>query len=283
MNEATYVNSKSVKDFIDWLSERFYAKGLFSHSYITGRPKMSWSCDSIYSAYQNYNWSFNFTDEQGYQVSGSSFDENTYVLKGLSRQLNDSIDKSDNEKCLVVCSNVMKWGGTNHPSNQRKLLELSNISNYLRTAKTVLDANKDLDWYCKHGLYIGGGFSKIYSLLANNFVIYDSRVGSALCALVRDYCAEKAIVEIPDSLKFAYGLKRGSSSKNNPRNPNTGIYKFPPLASHNYLQMNIKANWLLKETIMRDSGNFGVLGKKDGLRALEAALFMLGYKVWIND
>ena len=38
---------------------------------------------------------------------------------------------------------------------------------------------------------MNSGFTKIYSLYIDDFIIYDSRVGAALGFLVRCYCEEK--------------------------------------------------------------------------------------------
>ena len=57
-------------------------------------------------------------------------------------------------------------------------------------------------------IIMNSGFTKIYSLYINDFIIYDSRVGAALCYLVKLYCIEQKQGGVPSLLKFAYGDAR---------------------------------------------------------------------------
>ena len=94
---------------------------------------------------------------------------------------------------------------------------------------------------------MNSGFTKIYSLYINDFIIYDSRVGAALCYLVKLYCIEQKQGGVPSSLKFAYGDARNPEVN---RNPNSDIYKFSKLDRGKiHIECNLKANWLLKEVL----------------------------------
>lgn len=133
---------------------------------------------------------------------------------------------------------------------------------------------------------MNSGFTKIYSLIVHDFVIYDSRVGAALGLLVRNFCEETGRVKTPEELRFAWGAKRRGASVNtkitdNPRNPSYKGYKFPILTNNTKLHINnnIRANWLLKEVLQRTTSKFNMLDENLRLRALEAALFMIGYDV----
>ena len=65
-------------------------------------------------------------------------------------------------------------------------------------------------------IIMNSGFTKIYSLYINDFIIYDSRVGAALCYLVKLYCIEQKQGGVPSSLKFAYGDARNPEVNRNP-------------------------------------------------------------------
>lgn len=71
---------------------------------------------------------------------------------------------------------------------------------YLMGAKEILN----IGTYCTASglsLKMNSGFSKIYSLLVDDFIMYDSRVAAALCLLVRRFCEAKGLNEVPGSLK----------------------------------------------------------------------------------
>lgn len=284
MRENEYVESEIVQRFINWLLIRVNQPEKFTHSYVIARGKISWECVSIYTAYKNYIWSFRYTDADGKVVSGVKYEDNQKALKNISLKLKNSIAQRDNEKCLLACREVLDWGGVKK-SNYQKIIDMKNERcNYFIKVKENLERDESLDWYRNVDLYMSSGFTKIYSLIVRDFVIYDSRVGAALCYLVRKFCQESGLDMIPEELKFSWGvLRMNTKSKigENPRNPNEGIYKFPIITNHynSHLENNIRANWLVKELYRKDVESFGKLDIKDGLRAIEAALFMIGYKI----
>jgi hypothetical protein len=123
------------------------------------------------------------------------------------------------------------------------------------------------------GLIMNSGFTKIYSLLLDDFVIYDSRVGAALCLLVRDYLEEIEVLEIPATLGFAWKDVRGE--RNGRREPSKGHYRFRELSGRCHIDNNVRANWLLKDIAHKSK----FTSTQSPTRALEAALFMIGYSV----
>jgi len=109
-------------------------------------------------------------------------------------------------------------------------------------------------------------------------VIYDSRVGAALGLLIRNFLTDKNILEIPNELKFAYGKARPTKGdKSDKRNPSNENFKFPSLRNNDKFHTlnNIRANWLLKD--IADKSAFK--NESSPIRALKAALFMIGYSV----
>jgi len=131
-------------------------------------------------------------------------------------------------------------------------------------------------------IIMNSGFTKIYSLLIDDFIIYDGRVGAALGLLVRKYCEENALPTVPPKLLFAYGNARTTSYQpDNRRNPGTTLHRFPALtnSSPKHIENNLRRNWLLKEVLESCNSKFNVLHPSFQLRALESALFMIGYNV----
>lgn len=283
MRKEQFLNRAAVQSFIDWISLRLDDKGSFNHHYILKRPRgVLWDCDSIYSAYENYQWSFNCKCPlSGFGLTGETFEECKLLLTDLSIGLRESIAQDDTELCQKYCISILEWGGV-IPGNKNKVLGLDdNITTYLKNCKERLNA----DVFNLNGNYsdiiMTAGFTKIYSLLIDDFIIYDGRVGAALGLLVRKYCEEKGLRTIPPELLFAFGnSKENTVGVQNRRNPSQGIYKFPLLiANKKHTENNIRANWILKEILSKSISKFNTIEPQTKLRAFESALFMIGYDV----
>ena len=118
------------------------------------------------------------------------------------------------------------------------------------------------------------GFSKIYSLLIDGFPIYDSRVACALASLVRLFCEETGCAEVPAQLRFGLPSSQGRVR----RDPSCGSIVFPRIWSpRRYAQSNVMAAWLLDA--LAANPPFAWLGD-DRLRAIQSAMFMIGYTVY---
>lgn len=285
MTREQFCKSPNVQEFIKWLSERMDQENSFLHRYVSIKSKKDWMCHSIYSAYENYTWNFSCIDKIGTKIKGSSFLESKRVLDGISKDLQESLSNGNDADCLSSCRQILEWGGVTH-KNLEKIRLMEKRCDYFKEAINIFETENDLEYYSNAKLLMNSGFTKIYSLIVRDFVIYDSRVGAALGLFVRNFCEDTDRVKIPDELRFAWGDKRQGSSCNsnnmkNPRNPSYNDYKFPKLMYNNKLHINnnIRANWLLKETLQRTKSKFNLLEERDALRALESALFMIGYEV----
>ena len=119
---------------------------------------------------------------------------------------------------------------------------------------------------------MNSGFSKIYSLLVEGFPIYDSRVACALASLVRLFCEKTERREVPAQLAFGIPPSRAQES----RNPSSKRLTFPRIWSpRRYARSNIMAAWLLDALSAQPP--FSDLGH-ERQRALQSAMFMIGYK-----
>ena len=78
---------------------------------------------------------------------------------------------------------------------------------------------------------MNAGFVKIYSLLCDDCVIYDGRVGAALGLLTRQFCEATGRTVVPSMLAFAFGTpKEAPNSKHAKiRDPSHGTLRFPRL------------------------------------------------------
>lgn len=284
MKRKEYCESSSVQAFISWLSSLIDKEDFFVHSYFIAKSKENWMCNSIYSAFENYKWSFHCVDGSGNRIDGSSFLDSKIVLDECSSKLRTSLYLRDEDACFSACRQILEWGGVTNKNSDR-ISRIKNRCNYFNYAIKILESDSDLEEFTNADIIMNSGFTKIYSLIVKDFIIYDSRVGAALGLLVKCFCENTKKEKIPEELRFAWGLKRKSpysqiENYENPRNPSNQLYKFPILNNNKlHINNNIRANWLLKEILQKTNSKFNYLDESMALRALEAALFMIGYEV----
>ena len=286
MNKQDYLNSQSVTSFIEWISPMIDTPHSLHHNYFLKRQKKDWNCDSIFSAYENYTWQFSFTDEGSKIIKGSNFIECEDVLHSLSVKLRNGVAQKNNIICKEVCRQILEWGGVTN----RNIDKIENIEQmgqdwcvYLSETKDQLERNLDSDGYYRSEIIMNSGFTKIYSLLVDNFLIYDGRLGAAFGLLVRGFCEEMKLETIPAELHFCWGAGRESiinSKEKSRRNPSSDKYIFRSLHSPKaHLENNIRANWIVHEILCNTNSKFNILEASKRMRAFESALFMIGYHV----
>jgi hypothetical protein len=143
------------------------------------------------------------------------------------------------------------------------------------------------------GLNLDSGTTKIYSLLAKNFIIYDSRVGAALCMLVRAWHGVNLSKEneLTEALKFTWGSARKKIDGNRTtetRDPNNGkrprllnFYEAKKIDPIKRFSDNVHSSWLLSTILEKNEacGGFISLAENQRIHAFESALFMIGYSV----
>ncbi len=256
MIREQFLNEPDVSGFVQWFCTKL---SKFPHAYFLRREKINWQCASFYEACERYQW------------NGCDWGKTRLLLNDISICLRNAIKNMDDEVCLMACSRILQWGGVSR-GNQEKLEEIDRTEGllpYLLKAKEALQANPEK--CLEEGVVMNSGFTKIYSLYVDDFVIYDSRVGAALCYLIRLYCEECGYDYVPGALRFAYGNGRGKSGN---RNPCKGKYKFRLLDQGKvHIDCNIKASWLLKRLTELPACEF------EDVRSIEAALFMIGYEI----
>lgn len=280
MNREKYLSQDSIKEFIEWITPRISETNKFNHKYYNAKTKTTWKCNSIYNAYENYEWQFSCTIPNLGKIKGKTYSESKIALETIQQGLKNSIIGNDTKKTLEYSISILQWGGVTR-ANSDKLKTMGNeILIYYKNSIKVLHPEKVNLTDDFSEIIMNSGFTKIYSLLIDDFVIYDSRVGAALGLLIKEFLTEKNILKIPEELNFAYGNARpnkGDDNTKNRRNPSTEKYKFSVLRNNDkhHIINNIKANWLLREI-----ANKSIFKQKENpIRTLEAALFMIGYSV----
>lgn len=275
MNRADYLSEQHVAGFLHWLTPRLAGAGALPHHWWSPRFG-DWSCESLFDAYERYSWPFSVTlpGETG-PTRGRTFAENLEVLSHLADTLGSSARDDDADLFLAASIAVVDWGGVR--GNRRRLQQLG--ADALRTIKSSAEqldpATADTS-QLDQVIDMNAGFSKIYSLLLDGFPIYDSRVAAALSYLVRLYCEDTGLQTVPSALAFSLPAWRGDVR----RDPSAGGLMFRrlwPGHPERYADSNLRAAWLLGEASRL--GPFGHIPGSGALRALESALFMIGYSL----
>ena len=111
----------------------------------------------------------------------------------------------------------------------------------LDSAEAAFDANPFDDQIFRNPIYRSNAeYTKIYALMKDDFVIYDSRVAAAIGILVVLYCEDpnRDLPSVPDNLRFG----RTNASGEDNRNAGRGAYSFPVCAYSNP-SIHALSNW----------------------------------------
>lgn len=273
MNRSAYCQDPHVRAFCDWVAPLVAGERPLRHCWKS--PKWgAWACESVFDAYRGFKWHFSvMLPGASQRKRGESFEDNAATLDELSRLLKESASREDAGQFLSAAMSVMDWGGVR--SNWPRLCRLGEaaLPNLVAAARQLepgqadtgqLDAVADMN----------AGFSKVYSLLLDGFPIYDSRVACAVSFLVRSYCQESGLENVPPQLAFSLPPSRRPAR----RDPSVGLLLFHGLRrdqKRKYAVSNLMTAWLLG--LLVNLGPFGELPIERRLLALQSALFMMGY------
>lgn len=295
MYKNQFLIEKNVRDFIDYMCHRIDTTGVFNHFYTTRKlPIQNWSCNSIYNAYENYCWPVkssaipDFLTLPENFTNLNNFKQSDFLLNYYKINLLNSLQTNNPEKFKIFCNLVFKWGGVAN-GNSDFIAGINQIVSYFNDNISILSSpNLNINFSSNtidisgvplnfRNIKMNSGFTKVYSLLIDDFIIYDTRVAAALGFLVRDFLLANNVKTIPHELNFAWAHAKGSISSRPNRNPGLGsTYQFKKLSTSKiHVINNIKSNWLLAKVAQNSRFN----SLNNPLRALEAALFMIGYEI----
>lgn len=265
MKRYEYLHDSRVAKFIKWLGE--YVRGgagSFEHSFRMLKPVHDWRCSSLWEAHKWYEW------------NGGNFDANQAELECLSACLRRAVDQDDPLAFVGAAHGILRWGGV----TGRTATELRRLGEdalpIFRKASRLLDPSH-ADTSCLSGVrYMNSGWTKVYALMLDGLPIYDGRVGAAMGYLVQRHCTDAAMNNVPDLLHFRWGPARGDQNRD-PSSDSLRFKRLPYASPRKWAECNVRAAWVLGEVC--GEGRFGDLPPARRLRALEAALFMIGYKL----
>lgn len=276
-----HANLDHVAAFIDWLACELDSNTLFKHAYVDRRSGAKWSCDSLYGAYQAYAWNHPGNARLAFNP-GVSAVSNANALEALR---SDLLAADNDERVLQGALDVMAWGGVSARNAEWLKANQVGLGRMVQEVKAALiKKDPDAPILRAKALRFNAGMTKIYSLICPDFVIYDSRVAAGLGLLVVQYCKAKGLTKVPAGLNFPWAAaKEGQNSaapKN--RNPSTGTLQFKRLRSgSHHARWNINASWVLSQVAGHPRSAASPFRANttpaQTLRALEQALFMVGY------
>lgn len=263
LDRNTYLADTNVRSFIDWLVNATY-HGNFPHQYTTAK-KVSLVFKDVNDAYLKYHWPFSQITGTPGCPAGSSFLHNSNALNVLQHRLQGA---STDTMMLGACIAVFEWGKVTNGNvswvNSHALGLHKNITSWANELGHVLGGGPAL--LPDGELRFNAGFSKVYSLLVNGLVIYDSRVAATLGLAVQRWNASRgqAPSGIPPVLRFPWAPAKGGQN----RDPGSPMPRLRSGLMHAWAA--IYASMILGEVSLRT---------RLTPRQLEAALFMLGYEI----
>lgn len=268
-----YLNKPVVKGFIDYFSKVISGEIKIGCEYKPEKSKTIFYADTLEDALNKYAWNKkNFTD-------------NKIILENLSNKLKLAIENNDEFKTLVICLKILKWGGVESSIGWLSdVAEEGVLIDRLKKSITFMDGDdlNSVDMFNKNNiLRCDSGTTKIFSLGSKKSIIYDGRVSCALGMIIIDYLKNENICIIPDELN----ILMDSGSKRKPNGDNFKfIYKSPNIQqSKIHAISNIYSNWIFEQVVGFPSFKWEKCNLDinsdltDKIRALEAALFMVGY------
>lgn len=285
MDRATYF-TPDVVDFVGWLAERLCGAPI--HFAVIGAAQYV----HLHDALSAYAWPPKLKVPLSCHVpglpyvhpslpslkGGSGLDANTLLLSTLEEALRASFsdDPAHRPKLAGAVAAVLHWGGVyTKPGNGAWLLKNHHqLKEILSTFAADHARGNDISKVSE--LRFNSGMTKVYALLLENFIIYDSRVAASLAWLVRDWWTgslKRPISNLPEELKFGCLTANGSAAKR--RNPDALVFPNLRGSPRRHYTWNTRANWILDSAC----NQAGKGSRFKSLREVEAALFQMGNHV----
>nr|WP_301542814.1 hypothetical protein [Cupriavidus basilensis] len=304
MNHATYINAQHLKGFIAYLARVISGATPLDFTVGFSRNKLPVGYEQEFPGYVDVRRGGGpvyvvFARTLGdlfrkYWWNKKGYDENKLALDAVSAAIEVAIDGENStwhqELAIKACHEVMHWGFGEgrrpYTANMNwAMRQGKNLASVLRIGRESLSGkNPNLDAFGRNpdsNPKMNAGWTKYYALALPNHIIYDGRVGAALGFLVRRYLESlprhEQPASVPSELRFLWADAEGGGKLHD---PSSGQYEFGklyagPYGSKAWACVNVQANWVLSEAL--DVAKAGWCSGQDGLRKLEAALFMLGY------
>jgi len=242
LNKREFLSNQSTKKYIDNLIRVFFTKQIVEESLGA------------------YKWPNN--------KNALNFEQTYQCFQEWRKNLNIAINQNCQSSAYQICKDVLEWGGVGvAKKNIIKIEEIKKgkrLISLLKKAKETINAEQiNID---KIDFPVNSGFSKVYTCLSENFIIYDSRVAAKMCSLSNSLFKDENPLNIG---KAAYNAKVN-------RNPGK---QFPMISGNNkkYFDSIIKAAWIIEDI----SKKHEILNLKQDklIFAFQTTLFHAGYEI----
>lgn len=284
MNQADYLQLPEVSAFVRWMAQHLTADSTVGHGYVRPNlPKLVFRI--LADAFGLYDWGFSYARLDGGRSSGRTFSDNATVLEDLQRRLRAAASVGDDTATRDAAIEVVRRGGV-APHNESWLRSNSpGLPRLLGKVTQAFEAGDDaIDFGVS--LRFNAGMTKVYSLLVDNFIIYDSRVAVALAWFIVAWARAEQRPHIPESLRFPCMVAKEAldADRHKLRNPRTEQFYFPLLGNRPYThaKWNLRANWIVG-ALLEAAPRTVFCSGSGGSRKLEAALFIWGYDLAAAD
>ncbi len=258
MRREDYLSDPDVAAFVAWLRPSLCESGAFNHSWSDGEGV--WACTSIFDAYRGYRW------------RGASFSQTGAELLGLGVQLQAAYRDGDKVAFLRAATAVMRWGGV---MRMKWRLDLDvwweSLPDILRRLAPNSADTEDL-----LGIPMNSAYTKVYALMLPGFPMYDGRVAAGLGHFVRLFLLDSDRHGYPP---LTLDFSRSGEPRRNPSGNGVRLRSFA-LGDDREVRRarsNLMSAWLF--SVISQIDCFGELPEGRRIRAIEAALFMIGYEL----
>ena len=225
---------------------------------------------SLQSCVERYEW-------KGQGVEGA-----WHGLQQLRTGLRDAVRANDGPACREASARILEWGGV--VNGNLTTLDTIYGKGFCRLPGALRDATDELyeedpdfrKFSRKEGGWrMNSGFTKLYALLGENGVIYDSRVAAGLGYLIADWCVETKRTAVPEALALRHVAGRGNHHRNSSRTRH-GLHFKGANSPSRWARSNALANRILHAAVERAGGFAGGAGGRgavaSGGRAVRARI-----------
>lgn len=289
MRRSEFIDDPEVQGFLDWLGKTLPTLQVeldIKHSPYVPRGRRA-SVSGVEAVLKQYAW-------RTRRMVKGDFSETQQRLAALAGTLRRAVASGDSQATLEACVGVMRWGGDRNAKRgaQRFLVNKSSVTQpgicgYLSTANKALvlsTADTSADGLAPIEL-MNAMMVKIHSLLsADGLPIYDSRVAAAIACLVEIWRRQLPVHEqnLREQLKFPTTRESGRTVRALFKDaPQPGWLDYGRQSTRNWTSATVRLGWILTEILRNRAKKLfvkhGSLSAR--IRALEAALFVIGYDV----
>ena len=226
-----------------------------------------WWCSSLREAATHYSW-WNPPATGGFS--------------SLSSDLQQAMANGDVCAAAKLCHLIFDWGGVARTASNKSRQWIwdeeaaGTLIASLQRAALALHPNAPAAVVAATfgtSLPMNSATTKLYAAAdsSGSGLIFDGRVGAALCLLVREHLRSRGLTAVPPDLEFYWGPAQNNLKA---RDPSMAPFKFRNVNSVKdpaRAQASHRAN-VLAEAFRKRTGV--------DARTFEMALFMVGYSVW---